>query len=66
VSKYAPYRPYWWVLLRVLAWTAAALACVALFVWLCTLWAYMPAVLISGGFIVVVSFVIWIDQGENS
>lgn len=60
------YKPYWMILLQVALGVGVVIGVIAAGVWLCSLWAYASVVLLGGGFIALISFVIWIDQGVNS
>jgi hypothetical protein len=54
------------ILLQVALGVGVVIGVIAAGVWLCSLWAYASVVLLGGGFIALISFVIWIDQGVNS
>lgn len=58
-----PYKPYWLVLVTLVAWLAAIAGAIALVWWLTVLWLYTPIVLLGIGFVMVFAFGIWVDQG---
>lgn len=56
------YKPYWKVLLTLVAWITGIAGGIALGWWLTVLWPYTPLVFIGIAFVMVLAFGIWVEQ----
>lgn len=65
MTKYK-YKPYWLILLQTLAVIGAVVAGIALLVWAALTWWWFSMAAIVTSFVLLVLFVIWVDQGADS